>query len=708
MRIRPRIKLRTKLLLLSLSLLVIPWIGYQYVRQMESFLRKGQEEVLLSLAGAIATVLNGRPELFRKQGDIIQSVRSQNHLYVRPLRSPIVLDGYTDDWEPYRERARRFGKRHILSASTADDESSLSFTQIVGSYNKHLYVLFEVRDDRIIYRDPASLRLDRSDHLLIAMQTPNGRFVKYILTTSAPGWVNAYRVPASGTGRINSIPEVRIKGEWQPRPDGYNIEIRIPLSMIGNKLAFAIADVDDPRTRRIKTIIGTTPIGKPGELGSVMLPRPEMDRLLRNLRDTDGRIWIIDRQRRVLALSGSLRPAPEKETDKGIIKGILHAIYRTILKQPVTRFKDDLSAASTLNGDEVHQALSGKPALRWRQSPDGRITIMSAAQPVWNNGRIIGAVVMERTSNRILILQNRAMEALFNLSLLVFLIATIGLLMFAARLSGRITRLRNEAEQAIGPDGRVRGEISQSGTRDEIGDLSRSFAGMLDRLSQYTRYLEGMADKLSHELRTPLTVVRSSLDNLELTASDEETKKYLQRAQDGLRRLADILNRMSEASRLEQSIQQAETERFDLATIISACVEAYRTAYPQQSFTYQPAETPLPVKGMPDLIAQMLDKLIDNAMDFTLPDYPIIIRLRRDDDQAILEVENRGPTLPDDMIHNLFDSMVSVRENRGEQPHLGLGLHIVRLIADFHHGRAAAANRPSGDGVIISVAIPLS
>ena len=64
--------------------------------------------------------------------------------------------------------------------------------------------------------------------------------------------------------------------------------------------------------------------------------------------------------------------------------------------------------------------------------------------------------------------------------------------------------------------------------------------------------------------------------------------------------------------------------------------------------------------------------------------------------------------MPLNMHGRLFDSMVSVRsEQSGDQPHLGLGLYIVRLIAEFHGGRATAANRADAPGVIVCVDLPL-
>lgn len=74
--------------------------------------------------------------------------------------------------------------------------------------------------------------------------------------------------------------------------------------------------------------------------------------------------------------------------------------------------------------------------------------------------------------------------------------------MFASGISSRIRKLRDQAERAIDSQGRVRDTIPPSKVRDEIGDLSRSFANIVNRLGQYTHYLENMSSRLSHELRT--------------------------------------------------------------------------------------------------------------------------------------------------------------------------------------------------------------
>jgi signal transduction histidine kinase len=103
----------------------------------------------------------------------------------------------------------------------------------------------------------------------------------------------------------------------------------------------------------------------------------------------------------------------------------------------------------------------------------------------------------------------------------------------------------------------------------------------------------------------------------------------------------------------------------------------------------------------------MLDKLVANAVEFSAEGAPVVIRLERTDAGLLLSVENEGPPLPESMRGGLFDSMVSVRgDPSGDAPHLGLGLYIVRLIAEAHGGHAAARDRDDGRGVVVSVELP--
>ena len=214
-----------------------------------------------------------------------------------------------------------------------------------------------------------------------------------------------------------------------------------------------------------------------------------------------------------------------------------------------------------------------------------------------------------------------------------------------------------------------------------------------------------MASKMSHELRTPVTVVKSSLENLDLSALDDDQSTYLKRAQDGVDRLNHLLTRMSEATRLEQSLLNEPREEFSLRQVVEACAAAYDSMHENHKISLKLPEilekNPLKCHGSADLIAQLLDKLVSNALDFAKPDSDIDIVLQSTDKGVELFVRNQGASLPENMQSNLFDSMVSVRDKAiaGDKPHLGLGLYIVRLIAQFHSGKPFARNLKPADEV---------
>ena len=217
-----------------------------------------------------------------------------------------------------------------------------------------------------------------------------------------------------------------------------------------------------------------------------------------------------------------------------------------------------------------------------------------------------------------------------------------------------------------------------------------------------------MASRLAHELRTPVSIVRSSLDNIATDQLDDENAVYVKRAHDGLERLSLILNNMSEATRLEHSLDKDDIGSFDLTELVRGCIEGYSLAFPTARFDLSIEENTVPVTGIPDLIAQLFDKLISNAVEFSLPDAAIKVRLTIEDEVAVLRVMNQGPGLPENMRENLFDSMVSVRKRYdGSSSHLGLGLYIAKVITEFHGGEIKLSNREDSHGVVATVRIPL-
>jgi two-component system, OmpR family, sensor histidine kinase ChvG len=442
---------------------------------------------------------------------------------------------------------------------------------------------------------------------------------------------------------------------------------------------------------------------RPQLLASASGRDDEVDAILLGLQRASARIWVVDARYQIIAQAGSLRATTEVASESPWWQPLIG----WLIPRPTEDFTEGQPEDLLATGSDVAAALQGTPATRTRHTRDGRAVVMSAAHPIWTGDQVAGAVVTEETTNSVTSVRSAALERLLLLTLAAFAGAAVLLMAFATRLSVRIRRLRDEAESAIDARGRITRLTAGSDAGDEIGDLSRSFSAVLERLAEHHAYLEAMAGRLSHELRTPIAVVRSSLENLKI--SGEDSARYIERAEQGLARLGRILERMTEASRLEQSLSAAERSRYDLAAVVRGCVEGYRIAYPQAQFALELPERRVEVEGAPDLAAQLLDKLVENAVDFSRPHTPVRVALDDAAGVAALTVSNLGPLLPDKMRTRLFESMISVREAAGTAtPHLGLGLYVARLIAQFHGGTIAASNLPAGDGVALGVRIPLA
>jgi signal transduction histidine kinase len=224
---------------------------------------------------------------------------------------------------------------------------------------------------------------------------------------------------------------------------------------------------------------------------------------------------------------------------------------------------------------------------------------------------------------------------------------------------------------------------------------------VLGRLSQYNHYLENMAARLSHEIRTPVAVVKSSLENLELIEdkNSEQAHTFVHRAKEGLARLSLILHSMSEATRLEQVLQGYQKSEVDLVPLLEHYVHGLN-AYSATPVVLHCEPQTMVIKASPDLLTQMLDKVTSNAMDFAFEGSTIDIYLRGN---GAIEVVNTGPAIKAAMKEELFNLMVSVRDKNTDALHLGLGLYMAKLIAEFHEMAISIDNGEQDNQVVVKI-----
>lgn len=700
--------LRTKATLLASFFLILPWLGYQTILAFEKMLIQGQEQTLIGTTQAVAIALHERPTLFNTQASFLNKIESGRDLYAYQLETAITIDGQLDDWENNQHKSLNYNLQQTLFKANKQSDNPISFRQMLAIKGRYLYGYLQVTDKKPILRKKNSRFLDRNDHLIIAMSSPENVLERYIISVEKSGWFNGYKL---GTNDSAPLREKQIQGFWALTDMGYNIEFRLPISMLGHKLGFSLYTTSDNKNGVIDNIIATSNTQNLQQLGTILTPSPEIDKILKALTHSRSRIWVVDKHQRVLASSGDIHQADglwqEKDKKQQQIS-LFQPLYDLILTKPNNDFIDELQGVAQLNSTLIPQLLSAEPGLTRYLSADNKATILSATSPIFLGDKVMGYVVAQETTNGIQILRNHALQKLFNIVIGIIVIGTLLLFIFSANIASRITKLRDQTEHAIDQQGRIAAPFKPSTSTDEIGDLSRGLSDMVSRLGQYHLYLENLASRLSHELHTPVAVVRSSLENLALLPQNEENEKYIKRSQTGILRLNRILTNMSEATRLEQSLQHGEKIKLPLNELLSGAFQGYQMTYPEQCFVLAVGNETININADPDFIMQCLDKLINNAMEFSMTDSPITLSLEVNAEMAVVCIKNRGTQLPENMTDELLNSMVSIRNNSNpEQTHLGLGLFIAKIICDFHHAKITINNNQENNGVDVTLSFPL-
>ena len=664
--------LRRKLLLVALCTLALPIAGWFNVRQMEALLRNGQAQALQASAQVVARSLLVTRALPPQDGP---------SWYVEQAPGSITVDGYGDDWASLTPWSQPFARRGQLLLAE-DDEG--------------LYLYAKVADARRTRADTADANALLADHLILTLGNADGQR-RYLLASAAPGPLTAMPLDPAVAG----LPD-QLGAHWQEDGSGYQVELRLPRDLDLRTLGLGAYDASAGGDRLTSE---TRPLGRYSTALAHELAQLVPERVQARVLSSSG--WL-------LARSGKLDRASGADGQPGWFAAL---VYRSLL---ATRLDDAnlwSQDAPRLNTAEVEQARAGTATSVWRHGEERGSVVLSTAVPIERAGKIEGVLLLEQASRSVPLLANRALFGLLLTSFGVLLVAGAILLLFATRLSLRLARLRNAAEQAQLNDGRLDGQTEfarfpMTDAPDEIGDLARSFERLFVVVAGYTDYLRTLASKLSHELNTPLAIVKSSLDNLEHALQDraalpDQALPYLARARDGVARLGALVRAMSESSRMERSIEAGEAEDVDLRDVVRGCAEGYRPLVGTRRLDCELPPVPLPLHGAPELIAQALDKLLDNALSFTPEHGWLRLRLRPVEGGAEIELANQGPLLPAAMHGRLFDSLVSLRDKAtpGDAPHLGLGLYVARLVAERHGGSISARNLDDGSGVAFRITL---
>jgi two-component system CheB/CheR fusion protein len=217
---------------------------------------------------------------------------------------------------------------------------------------------------------------------------------------------------------------------------------------------------------------------------------------------------------------------------------------------------------------------------------------------------------------------------------------------------------------------------------------------------------------LSHELRNPLAPISAGLDILRRRApEDPVTVRTLDIAGRQVKYMARLLDDLLDVGRITQGKIRLRKEPVDLAHLVDDAVEAARPSAMERGLHLEVALPPEPVllEGDPVRLAQVVGNLVNNAIKFTPRDGRIDVALTADGGTGVLRVRDTGIGIAPEMLPRVFDLFVQAdRSLARTTAGLGIGLTLVRRLAELHGGTAEAHSAGLGQGSEFIVRLPLT
>ena len=275
--------------------------------------------------------------------------------------------------------------------------------------------------------------------------------------------------------------------------------------------------------------------------------------------------------------------------------------------------------------------------------------------------------------------------------------------LIAGRALGRLRTIEAAASAVSGESlGR---RVALEGPDDELRELANSFDAMLERLDSAFASQKRFVANASHELRTPLTVLRTEVEVAlsDPDASVDELRAMAEVVRDEVVRFEALLDSLLALARSEARVLGSE-ERVDLAETARRVVERLRPVAAGYGVRLSLHAERVEVAGDPDLLEQLVFNLVDNAVRHNREDGFAEARLGPRAGDALLEVTNSGPRVPEaevELLTEPFQRLDRRRSRRGA----GVGLSIVRAVATAHGGRLRLAPREEG-GLLAEVVLP--
>jgi len=278
----------------------------------------------------------------------------------------------------------------------------------------------------------------------------------------------------------------------------------------------------------------------------------------------------------------------------------------------------------------------------------------------------------------------RLLRAILIASGLVIALGIASGVVVSRRFSRRLDAINAVSRTVMGGD--LSHRAPRNGSGDELDELSSNFNAMLERLEELMQRMRNVGDSIAHDLRSPLTRMRNRMEDALRADGDRQSRQAaLEQALNDSDELLGVFNAILSISRIEAGERRDSFERFDPAPVVFDMGELYEPVCEDSEHSFGMQVDPgMNVRGDRSLLSQGIANMLDNAIKYTPAGGAIQLRLRRcSDGRSELSVTDTGPGIPEADRVRVTQRFVRLEKSRN-QPGSGLGLSLVKAIADVH------------------------
>ena len=351
---------------------------------------------------------------------------------------------------------------------------------------------------------------------------------------------------------------------------------------------------------------------------------------------------------------------------------------------------------------EIQTAIAGNDICSW--SYHNGITDSRAATPVVYYGTIVGCVYLTEYETA----QGRMIQSLQETVLKITIFLEVILILFSLAFSSTFSRRLNQimTSMRIIQEGDYSHKVNMGGN-DELTILGNEFNDLTERLRTSEQKRSRFVSDASHELKTPLASIKLLSDSILQYDMDLETvREFVGDIGDEAERLNRMTAKLLSLTKAE-GIPSQESEIIFMGPTVQRVVRMLRHNAIQAQITFElDLEDDTPILILEDDLYQIVFNLMENGIKYNLPGGTLTVQLRREEENAVLEVRDTGMGIPETAIEHVFERFYRVDKARSRATGgSGLGLAIVRTIVNRNRGEIAVSS-VEGKGTTFTVTFP--